>query len=126
MRIALICLLACIVVSCNRNAVRLDRTNAKGEVPQLGNLTFHFSHALVGDSMLNRWDSAAYIRFEPAIEGRFRWEQADLLVFSPAKPLPPATSFRARVDDDILRHSTFNRISDADDIHFHTPDVELD
>lgn len=126
MRIPLICLLACILVSCSHNAVRLDRTNAKGEVPQLGNLTFHFSHALVGDSLLNRWDSAAYIRFEPAIPGRFRWEQADLLVFSPAKPLPPATSFRARFDDDILRHSAFNRISQADEIRFHTPGVELD
>ncbi len=125
MRVALICLLACIIVSCNRNTVRLDRTNADGEVPQLGNLTFHFSNALVGDSMLNRWDSTAYIRFEPAIEGRFRWEQADLLVFSPAKPLPPATGFSARFDDDILRHSVFNRITGAGDIRFYTPGVDL-
>src|SRR5262245_17402686 len=77
--------------ACSRNSVRLDYTNAKGEVPQLQNLVFRFNHSLAKDSMLNVWDSADYISFEPAIPGRFRWEGPDQLVFSPSRPLSPAT-----------------------------------
>src|SRR5687768_13957954 len=81
-----------ILQACNRNAVVLDSTNAKDEVPQLGNLSFRFSKPLVNDSLLNRWDSTEFISFEPKIPGKFRWEHADELIFSPARPLSPATS----------------------------------
>src|SRR4051794_35962083 len=86
--------------ACNRKVVTLDYTNAKNEVPQLGNLTFRFSKALVKDSLLNQWDSTEYISVEPESSGRFRWEHPDELVFSPSKPLPAATSFKANLNDD--------------------------
>ena len=69
----------------------------KDEVPQLGNLVFRFNKSLVKDSMLNVWDSADYISFEPRIAGRFRWESPDQLVFSPSQPLAPATTYNASV-----------------------------
>ncbi|HNA92614.1 MAG TPA: hypothetical protein PKZ71_10220, partial [Chitinophagaceae bacterium] len=69
--------------SCKKNAISLSFTNAKGEVPILGNLVFRFNHSLAKDSMLNAWDSTDYISFEPAIPGRFRWSGPDELVFSP-------------------------------------------
>lgn len=53
--------------SCKKNAVSISFTNAKGEVPQLGNLVFRFSHSLAKDSMLNAWDSTEYVSFEPTI-----------------------------------------------------------
>ena len=73
--------------ACNRDSVKLDYTNAKGEVPQLGNLVFRFSNSLVKDSLLNQWDSTEYISFEPSIKGRFRWESPDELIFSPSTQL---------------------------------------
>ncbi|MBL0130495.1 MAG: hypothetical protein IPP43_04745 [Chitinophagaceae bacterium] len=81
--------------SCKKNAVTLSFTNAKGEVPQLGNLVFRFSSSLAKDSMLNAWDSTEYISFEPAIAGKFRWESPDELVFLPSQPLNPATAYKA-------------------------------
>ena len=78
--------------SCKKNAITLSFTNAKGEVPQLGNLTFRFNSSLAKDSMLNAWDSTEYISFEPKIAGKFRWESPDELVFSPSHPLNPATT----------------------------------
>src|SRR5215203_5279315 len=87
------------LLACNRNAVSLSYTNAKEEVPQLGNLTFRFSQSMVKDSMLNVWDSTEFISFEPAIHGRFRWESPDQLVFSPSQPLLPATDYTAKVKD---------------------------
>lgn len=47
--------------SCKKNAISISFTNAKGEVPQLGNLIFRFSSSLAKDSMLNAWDSTEYI-----------------------------------------------------------------
>ncbi len=113
--------------ACNRTSVLLNDTNAKDQVPQLGNLTFRFSKALMADSLLNRWDSSAYISFEPNIPGRFRWENPDELVFSPSRPLPPATSFKATFNSrELLSHSTFGRIENADNIIFRTPDLTLE
>jgi hypothetical protein len=83
--------------SCKRNTVSLDFTNAKGEVEQLGNLVFRFNKPLVKDSLLNFWDSTEYVSFEPNIPGRFRWQNPDELVFSPSKPLLPATEYKAKV-----------------------------
>lgn len=88
-------LLVTLLAACNRSVVNLDYTNAKDEVTPLGNLVFRFDKSLVPDSLLNRWDSTEYISFSPKIQGRFRWDGPDQLVFSPAQPLPPATSFTA-------------------------------
>ena len=126
MRFTIAALSLIMLIACNRTTVDLEKTNAKGEVPQLGNLTFRFSAALAKDSLLNQWDSAEYISFEPAIPGRFRWEQPDLLVFSPSKPLPPATSFKATLKNDILQYSKFGRIGHADKITFFTPELKLE
>ncbi|MHA4845517.1 MG2 domain-containing protein, partial [Flavitalea antarctica] len=113
-------------ISCNRNIVNLDYTNAKDEVPTLGNLIFRFDKALVKDSLLNKWDSTEYISFTPAIPGRFRWETPDQLVFSPSKPLPPATDFKATLKSDILQYSAFDKIGKSDKILFTTPLLKLD
>src|SRR5262245_5174326 len=110
MRLLLVALSALLMFSCNRNAVTLDHTNAKGEVPRLVNLTFRFSNAMVPDSLLNQWSSVEYVSFDLAILGKFRWEQPDELVFSPAQPLAPSTTFTAELNDELLRFSEFNHI----------------
>jgi len=112
--------------SCNRSMVSLEYTNAKDEVPTLGNLVFQFDQSLVKDSLLDQWDSTQYVSFEPKIPGRFRWERPDKLVFSPSQPLPPATSFKATLQSDILQFSHFGRIKKGEDLTFHTPDLRLD
>jgi uncharacterized protein YfaS (alpha-2-macroglobulin family) len=112
--------------ACNRSIVNLDYTNAKGEVQSLGNLVFRFDKSLVADSLLNQWDSTSYITFEPKIPGRFRWESPDQLVFSPARPLPPATNFTAKLNSDILEHSKYGKIGKGDDLTFNTPYLQLD
>lgn len=115
-----------VVSSCNRNAVSLSYTSAKDEVPQLGNLVFRFSRSLARDSMLNSWDSADYISFEPHISGRFRWEGPDQLVFSPSQPLAPATTYTARITNAVLKYSKFNKVEEGDDIRFHTAGLRLE
>lgn len=115
-----------ISLSCNSSQVKLSYTNAKDEVPVLGNLVFRFDKSLVSDSLLNQWDSTEYISFEPAIPGRFRWEQPDQLVFSPARPLPPATTFKAKLESDLLQYSKYGKIAAGDKITFNTPYLQLE
>ncbi len=111
--------------SCNRDTVALTYTNAKGEVEQLQNLVFRFNRSMVPDSLLNNWDSTGYVRFEPEIRGRFRWDAPDQLIFSPAAPLLPATSYKATISGEVLEHSTFDDVEDGDDIQFHTAPLQL-
>jgi uncharacterized protein YfaS (alpha-2-macroglobulin family) len=117
--------LSVLAISCKRNGIRLDYTNAKGEVPLLTNLVFRFDQSLVSDSLLNAWDSTEYVTFEPAIKGRFRWESPDELVFSPSEPLSPATNYKAKVKSGVLKYSKFNNVKNADKINFHTPSLSL-
>lgn len=67
--------------SCKQDYINLDYTNAKGEVPQLVNLVFHFNKAIYPDSLLNDWQDGDFISFDPAIPGRFRWNGPEELVF---------------------------------------------
>ncbi|HEU4470551.1 MAG TPA: MG2 domain-containing protein [Flavisolibacter sp.] len=123
--ITLCSVMAMFLFACNRNYVSLQSTTAKGEVPQLGNLVFRFDKSLYPDSLLNNWDSTKYIEFEPAIPGRFRWNGPDELVFSPLQPLLPATSYKARISDEVLRFSEYNDIKEADEINFSTAPLQL-
>src|SRR6478672_2936748 len=127
MRIKILLVPVCIgiffLLACTRHAnVALDYTNAKGQVPQLGNLIFRFNQSLVSDSLLNNWDSTDYITFEPRIPGKFRWESPDQLVFSPSEPLLPATSYKAEIKNAVLRFSKYNSVNGAEGISFHTPE----
>src|SRR6185312_2837609 len=119
-------LAAVFLVACNRSIVSLDYTNAREEVPALSNLTFRFDQSLVPDSLVDQWDSTQYVEFQPRISGRFRWEHPDELVFSPAQPLAPATTYKATLRNTILRYSKFGRLSGGTDLEFHTPGLRLD
>ena len=114
------------LLACKKNAISLSFTNAKGEVPQLGNLQFRFSSPLAKDSMLNAWDSTEYISFDPKIDGKFRWESPDELIFSPSQPLNPATTYKAKIKNAVLKFSKYNSVKNGDKISFHTPDLTLD
>lgn len=113
------------IASCNKNKVNLIETTAKDEVPSLGNLTFTFDKNLVADSLLNQWDSTEFITFEPKIPGRFRWENANELVFSPAYELSPATKYKATVTKAVLQYSKKLSLGKCPETKFHTPYLSL-
>ncbi|HEX2608745.1 MAG TPA: MG2 domain-containing protein, partial [Flavisolibacter sp.] len=123
--LATVLLATLVFTACNRSTVSLESTTARGEVPQLGNLVFRFSQAVYPDSLLNNWDSSDYVSFEPKIPGRFRWNGPDELVFSPSQPLQPATTYKARVRDEVLRYSKFKSVREADKVEFHTAPLQL-
>ena len=114
-----------ILTACNPDVVQLQRTNADGEVRQLQNFSFQFDRKMVPDSLTGNWDSTQYIRFEPELKGRFRWQQPDELIFSPAQPLAPSTTYKAVLQHNLLAYSNAKRLDKAD-IQFFTPELRLE
>ncbi|MFN8275877.1 MAG: MG2 domain-containing protein [Chitinophagales bacterium] len=113
-------LLLAVLASCNQNRVKLSSTNAREEVPVLGNLIFTFDRDLVPDSLLNRWDSTAYLEFTPAITGRFQWQSPYELIFSPDRELLPSTAYKAVMTSKLTARSRYH-LGYSDALSFHTP-----
>lgn len=129
MRTAKTCLAVCFMLflsACShKNKVSLLDTSARDEVPSLGNLRFTFDKNLAPDSVLNRWDTTQFVQFSPNIPGRFRWENANELIFSPENELPPATTFKADVTQLILEYDKKFSMGKCETITFHTPYLQL-
>lgn len=100
-------------------------TNFEVEISIDQNLNFVFNKPLVGDTLLNRWDSTAYITFEPKIKGFFKWSSESVLIFSPEAPFPPATSYTASLTDELTKHSKLQLGGDQA-VKFKTPPLELE
>lgn len=117
--------LTVMLIACNRSAISLSYTNAKDEVPQIGNLHFKFNGTLVPDSVMNKWLDEEYVSFTPKIPGKFRWESSDELVFSPEKPLLPSTQYKASLNNAIIKLSEYKSVKSDEDIEFFTPQMKL-
>lgn len=112
------------VVSCSlRNEVTVVDKNFGEEIETVQNLVFRFNKDLAPDSVLNLWDSTAYIEFSPAIKGAFKWNSAKELVFSPSGEFKPATAYIARLNKNILRfEGTGLKLEEESNLFkFHTP-----
>lgn len=118
-----------LLVQCSRlsfNELSVVGRNFDDEIQQTQNLTFTLNKNIALSSQLNEWDSTQYIRFVPAVRGKFKWTAPNELVFSPARAFDPATEYRAELTDDLLKQSAVKDLKLADDdIAFHTPYLQL-
>ncbi len=114
--------------SCSRrpeNEVALNSRNFGDEVQVQQNLSFTFSHDLVPEERIGRWDSVDYARIEPEVQGRFKWESKQVLVFSPNKGFDPSTEYTIRINDAVLDFASEKKLYLAKELKegytFHTP-----
>ncbi|MEO9852572.1 MAG: MG2 domain-containing protein [Reichenbachiella sp.] len=105
--------------------VQLIDTNFKEEVSLEQNLNFVFNKPLVGDTILNFWDTTRYITFEPEISGRFKWSSESVLIFSPSKAFNPATKYLATFANKLTGPSGL-KLSGDKSVTFSTPTLELE
>jgi uncharacterized protein YfaS (alpha-2-macroglobulin family) len=122
-------LLSLLLFQCSRlpfNEVSVVGRNFDDEVQQTQNLTFTFNKNVGPTNQFDEWDSTQYVRFIPAVRGKFKWTAPNELVFSPARAFDPATDYRAELTDDLLKRSTQKDLKiSGDDIAFHTPYLQL-
>jgi len=116
-------LLGVALASCsNFNELKVKKTNFEDEVLRAQNLVFSFNKELISDSsLINKWDSTQYIKFEPSIPGKFMWTGKSELTFSPFGAMLPASSYKATLNNELLRFSKTKFSVDDEPVLFHTP-----
>jgi len=116
------------LLSCSSfNDVHLVGRNFTDEVPLSQNMVFTFNKDLVQESRLGVWDSTQYVKFSPAVRGKFKWTAPNELVFSPVAALAPATAYKAELTNELLKHVDADKKYkvDDEDVDFHTPYLQL-
>lgn len=123
------CLLFLCLFACSRlpfNEVSVVGRNFEDEIQQTQNLTFTFNKNIGPANRLDEWDSTQYVRFIPAVHGKFKWTATNELVFSPARAFDPATDYRAELTDELVRRTDSKDLQvSGEDITFHTPYLQL-
>jgi len=120
----LLCLILLFLSCSKQNEVSISEKNFDLEVPVVGNMEFTFNKNLMPDSLLGLWDTIEYIKFDPAIRGRFKWSSSNELVFSPINELPPATEFEGVITDEVLAFEKKLSFGEKK-FEFHTPYLQL-
>ncbi|MCF8451456.1 MAG: hypothetical protein K9G49_16410, partial [Taibaiella sp.] len=59
----------CCLISCKNSNELVATPGFEPEIEQQQNLEFTFNRDVVPDSLVARWDSAAYIAIDPAVKG---------------------------------------------------------
>ncbi len=112
--------------ACHRNNdLQITSTSFGNEVEQQQNLVFSFNKEMVPDSLTNIWDSTAYIAFDPAVKGQFKWNSSNELSFSPEKGFAPCTEYTAKLTGLLLKHSKKKYTISGDLILFHTAPLKV-
>lgn len=116
-----------LLAGCSGGRIELLGTNFEQEVDRTQNLRFTFNQTVVSDTLIGRWDTTAYVAFEPAIAGRFQWTGANELVFSPTGPLAASTDYTATITSAVAKaDSAGNRRSvETKELKFHTPYLDI-
>ncbi len=108
------------------NSLKLSSTNFTDEIDQSQNLVFTFNKDLVADSIIGKWDTAAYINFSPAVHGKFKWTSKNELTFSPFVPFSPATDYSAIITPVIMSKSKIKYAFEKNiSASFHTPYLKV-
>ncbi|MBK8444514.1 MAG: alpha-2-macroglobulin family protein [Sphingobacteriales bacterium] len=107
--------------------LRIVATNFKKEISPQQNLRFTFNRDLATEAQIEKWDSTAYIRFEPQVKGAFRWVSANELIFSPNEGFPASTDIVGTATSEIFKNSEKPyKLGKESVVEFHTPYLRLD
>ncbi|MBL7718238.1 MAG: alpha-2-macroglobulin family protein [Flavipsychrobacter sp.] len=106
LRLSFVLMASLFLYSCgSKNGLEVINRNFTDEVDLRQNLSFSFSKDVYPDSLLQQWDSTAYIEFSPAVKGMFRWNSSNELVFSPERGFEPGTEYKAQITTKVLKRS---------------------
>lgn len=115
-----------LAASCtNKNTLQVKNKNFENEIELRQNLVFTFNKDIAPDSLINLWDSSAYLKITPDVKGKFRWNTKSELMFSPEGGFLPATDYKAELTSLLLKHNMQYHLPEEKIILFHTPYLQL-
>ena len=80
---------------------------------------------MVPDSLVGVWTDKEYIRFEPAVEGKFHWQTSSILVFAPREGFSPATEYTASFSKLVFEGVKKLSYKGEKQFKFHTPYLKV-
>ncbi len=111
----------------NSGLITITETNFTDEINVNENLEFSFNRDIVPDSMLNIWIREPLLLFEPKMRGEFRWEEKNLLVFSPSKDFKINSAYTVRLNEPLSKALGKGFALDSQlELKFTTPKVKLE
>ena len=109
----------------SKNTAEIVSSNVTQELKIQQNLEFEFDKDMVGDSLVNYWDTIPYLSIEPPVQGRYKWTSTNQLIFSPAGAFAPATKYQISFTKQLSQLTGFN-LSGKKSFETHTPLLQLD
>ncbi len=103
------------------NSVHLKPQNFNEVVNLTENLVFSLSDDLSESDDMGRWFTADFIDITPSVAGKFRWEGAKTLVFSPSENFAPATTYKVALNTTAKNYLKTEKNIDTEPIIFNTP-----
>ncbi len=115
-----------LLASCSGgNKIKLVEKNFEDEIPPKGILSFTFNQPMVPDSLVGVWSDIEYIRFDPAIKGKFYWQTTSILVFAPAGEFSPATTYSGKFTSEVFKNVHKGKFTGDKEFTFHTPYLQV-
>ncbi len=127
LRYFLLTAIALLFFSCKPRKYEITATTDFGsEIELQQNLLFRFNKDVYPDSLLQVWDSTAFITFKPKVKGWFKWSSPSELSFSPTSGFEPGTTYTATVNKLVQQHSKKKRsMDDHQTFTFHTAPLRI-
>ncbi|MBO0357496.1 alpha-2-macroglobulin [Hymenobacter sp. BT186] len=123
-RLPLLVLLA-VLCACSKPGADTAANPDGEEIDPQQNLVFLFDEAVVDKAQQDRWDTVQYVKFQPAMRGKFKWTSDRELVFSPLAPFRPSTTFQAELQPAALPSNKQKLKLPESRTKFHTPFLAL-
>jgi len=109
-----------LALSCSdKTTVEVLSFSPTGLTKPLTHFQIEFSEPLAPADIIDEWVDDELIEFEPKIEGKFKWLDEQILIFSSEYPLSPSQYYKATVSKKVLYNKKFT--TNFDKHEFHTP-----
>ncbi len=97
-----------LLVSCGTSNEVGVSFSPTGEVKNLVTFEIKFDENVADPDLLNQWSDVDYVKFEPEIEGKFKWIDERTLIFSPDVALAPIQKYTAKITERALFESRYS------------------
>ncbi len=98
---ALVTLLPACRGGATQDTDRLATIEPREDIDPLSNVTFTFRENPGSEAVDDAWSATPWLRFDPPVEGHFRWLGDNVLEFSPQRGFVAATEYRVLAGDSL-------------------------